>query len=521
MLRKLVIASLPAAILALAGCHAKVQNPIANINSKQPDKVLFDRALDSMAKARYIEARSLLDTLLTTYPDSEYVARAKLSKGDAWYSEGGTAGLQEAEVEYKDFITFFPNLPEAAEAQLKVANIHYKQMEKSDRDFAQAMRAADEYKTLIQQFADSTLVPEAKQRLREVQEVLADRQFRIARFYYLRNNFAASEARLTSLLDTYPLYSSADEALFMMGSLYEKEALGIRLQKNLAEAAKERLSAELDKKAIDAYSRLVTRYPVMARADDARRRLEAMNAPVPTPTPEAIAQNKAEEDSRDDVTRFQQLVGNFRKHPDVSRTSDIGEPTMQEEEIASAPAVIRQLDAELKSTAVTVGSGAAPGANQAPPSSSTQPASGAAEGVQPAASPSQPASAGKGVQASAANQPAPANDPNDLPILASTTPSGSAAASSTANLGAPKSGTPAPAAKGAPTNETPVGNSAANPASSPSAVAPPPSRINEIAVASDPASQGSTVQNGEQQGGKDKQDSSSKKKKKKHKLIPF
>jgi outer membrane protein assembly factor BamD len=128
MLRKLVIASLPAAILALAGCHAKVQNPIANINSKQPDKVLFDRALDSMAKARYIEARSLLDTLLTTYPDSEYVARAKLSKGDAWYAEGGTAGLQEAEVEYKDFITFFPNLPEAAEAQLKVANIHYKQM---------------------------------------------------------------------------------------------------------------------------------------------------------------------------------------------------------------------------------------------------------------------------------------------------------------------------------------------------------------------------------------------------------
>jgi hypothetical protein len=52
-------------------------------------------------------------------------------------------------------------------------------------------------------------------------------------------------------------------------------------------------------------------------------------------------------------------------------------------------------------------------------------------------------------------------------------------------------------------------------------VPPPPSRINEIAVGSDPASQGSTAQNGEQQGGKDKQDSSSKKKKKKHKLIPF
>ena len=38
--------------------------------------------------------------------------------GDAWYNEGGSTGLAQAEIEYKDFITFFPDMPEAAEAQL-------------------------------------------------------------------------------------------------------------------------------------------------------------------------------------------------------------------------------------------------------------------------------------------------------------------------------------------------------------------------------------------------------------------
>jgi outer membrane protein assembly factor BamD len=37
--------------------------------------------------------------------------RAKLWLGDAWYAEGGKAAWQQAEVQYKDFQTFFPNLP--------------------------------------------------------------------------------------------------------------------------------------------------------------------------------------------------------------------------------------------------------------------------------------------------------------------------------------------------------------------------------------------------------------------------
>jgi len=349
MLQKKFIPIVLSAVLFAAGCHhSKVVNPIANVDSKQPDKVLFDRAMDAMKGGKFTVARTLLETMINAYPDSEYIARAKLSVGDSWYNEGGSAAMQQAEAEYKDFITFFPNLPEAAEAQLKVANIHYRQMEKPDRDYRQAMRAEDEFKQMLQQFPDSQLAPEAKQRLRDVQEILAERQWRIARFYLLRDNLAASQARLKSLVNSYPLYSAADEALFTLGSIYEREALSMR-QQHIAEATKEKMVAQYEKEAIDAYTRIVTRYPVMGRVGDARARLAAMKAPVPTPTPEAIAQNQAEENSRESTGKLHAVTSNFRHRPDVARAAKVGEPSMESEQIVSAPAMLQELERAVKS----------------------------------------------------------------------------------------------------------------------------------------------------------------------------
>ena len=182
-------------VITIACTNKKSVNPLANVGSKQPDKVLFDKAMDAMRHNRFDVARLTLQTLINTYPDSEFIARAKLSVGDSWYAEGGTAALAQAEQEYSDFEIFFPNMPEAAEAQLKIANIHYQQMEKADRDFTNAKRAEDEYRKLILQYPENKLVPEAKLRLLEVQEVLAERQFEVGRFYYLRGSFPASIAR--------------------------------------------------------------------------------------------------------------------------------------------------------------------------------------------------------------------------------------------------------------------------------------------------------------------------------------
>jgi outer membrane protein assembly factor BamD len=333
-------------LFALSACtNKKVSNPIASVDSKQPDKILFDRAMDAMKHNRFDVARLTLQTLINTYPDSEFVARAKLAVGDSWYAEGGSAAMTQAENEYKDFITFFPNMPEAAEAQLKIANIHYREMEKPDRDFTHAMRAEEEYRNLIKQFPDSKLVPEAKQRLLEVQEVLAEREFRIGRFYYMRESYNAATARLKTLVDTYPLYSKADEAYFLLGTTYAKQAEHIRalqVSKAFPEAAKGKMLKDREDLAAAAFSKIITRYPETDRVPDAKKALEALHRPVPTPTPEAIAQNKAEEASRHENGMFGRMMGNLHKGPDLAASTKVGEPTMDDPPSTDAPALLKQ-----------------------------------------------------------------------------------------------------------------------------------------------------------------------------------
>jgi len=349
--RKSLIAGLSVVLAFTAACtNKKSVNPLANIGSKQPDKVLFDKAMDAMKHNRFDVARLQLQTLINTYPDSEFVARAKLAVGDSWYAEGGTAALAQAEQEYEDFRTFFPNMPEAAEAQLKVANIHYQQMEKADRDYTHAKRAEDEYRSLILEYPDSKLLPQAKQRLLEVQEVLGEREFEIGRFYYLRDSYPASIARLQSLVDKYPLYSKADQALYLLGQNYEGQIARIRSAPTCdarglprgcsSEVVKGKYIEELTKHASDAYSKILTRYPIMDRSDDAKKRLAALHQPIPRPTKAEVAQNRAEEDSRRQSTVMQNLMGLVKKGPDMASAAKVGEPNLVEPPPVAASQVV-------------------------------------------------------------------------------------------------------------------------------------------------------------------------------------
>jgi outer membrane protein assembly factor BamD len=316
-------------------------NPLGNVASKQPDKELFDKAMIALKKGRFDVARLDLQTMLNTYPNSEYLMRAKLAVGDSWFKEGGTAALAQAESEYEDFITFFPNVPEAAEAKMKVADIFYMQMEKPDRDFANAQKAEQKYREMVQQYPDSTLVPKAKQKLREVQEVLAEREFLIGQYYATKMNYAGSIARLQTVADSYPLYSKSDDLWLQIGDDYAGQAHAIQLARQLPGAVRERLAQVFQDKAAAAYDKVITRYPMAPHVEDARDRLVAMNRPVPDPTEEAVAENTAEVSSQEPVRVGDTLFGMIKHGPLVKQAAHVGDPTMVAPARTTAPEVTK------------------------------------------------------------------------------------------------------------------------------------------------------------------------------------
>jgi outer membrane protein assembly factor BamD len=314
-------------------------------DQKLPDKVLYDKAIDATKRGHFDVARLDLQTLLNTYPDSQYQMKAKLAIGDSWYREGGTAALTQAEQEYKDFITFFPNAPEAAEAQMRVGDIYFRQMDKPDRDYAKATHAEEEYRLMLQQFPESTLVPQAKQRLREVQEVMATREANIAAFYATHNNYPASIARYQTVVDTYPQYSHMDDVLVGLGDAYEAEARYVRAMK-LPEAGKARLEKIYDDQAIAAYSKVILEHSASPHVEDARDRLDAMNVKIPQPTPEQIAASVALENSRRQY-RLQDRARLLVLHqPDVVMAARDGEPTLADPTPTIAPHVVNKIKSD-------------------------------------------------------------------------------------------------------------------------------------------------------------------------------
>jgi len=415
------IAALTLAFLVLASVAAAVDkkpkkkknvdlsaNPLAGVESKQPDKELFDKAMVALKKGRFDVARLDLQTMLNTYPESEYRMRAKLAVGDSWFKEGGSAALAQAEAEYKDFITFFPNAPEAAEAQMKVADIYYQQMEKPDRDPNNAERAELEYRNMINMFPDSTLVPHAKQKLRDVQEVLAEREAEIGLYYESRENFSAAIARLETVIDTYPLYSKSDQALLGIGDAYAGEAHNI-MNAKISGALKERLSAAYMDRAAQAYAKVVTRYPMAPHVEDARDRLVAMNRPVPEPTDAEVAESDAEERSRQGIHFTDKTFDIIRHGPMVVEAVHVGEPSLEDPKRTLAPDISKQ-NVVMFAAAINAGRPPAASIGGVAPTGATEPP----RSDQPSTVPLQmaPPTGGSGVGAeivSAPNGPAAAD----------------------------------------------------------------------------------------------------------------
>jgi len=310
-------AMLPALVAALllvgsACVRHKYDNPITK-DTQQPDKVLFDTSIDDIEHGRYERARLTLQTMMNTYDTSEYLAKAKLAFADSWYREGGAHGLAQAEAEYKDFILFYPHMEEAAEAQFKICNMQFQQMDKADRDTVHARQAEAECKDVLDKYPNSKFAPDAAQKLREAQETLADGEMKVMTFYHHKggNGYFSSANRGQSLADQFPLYSRADDALWMLADDY--------LQ----------MGDKYENKQADAYTRIIRDYPLSSHVEDAKAQLLAMNRPIPEPDPVQIARQKYELENRTKRGLMSKVVGPLSSRPDVSAAAHSGSPRME------------------------------------------------------------------------------------------------------------------------------------------------------------------------------------------------
>jgi outer membrane protein assembly factor BamD len=330
-MRSILLWLLAGSLLAgTSGCHRHKHADLDLADSAEPDKILYDRSVEDIKNKRFDVARLTLQTLLNTYPDSEYLPEAKLAIADSYYQEGVSGALTSAEVEYKDFITFFPHHPQVSFAQYRAAMANYRRLEKPDRDRTYARRAERELQLLLLNYPDSEYAAEGERKLIAVQEILAEGEFRVANFYFKRESWRAAAARLVDLVDRYPNHSKRDLSLWMLGQVYEREMPAFW---------------EPDaKKAAAAYARLVREHPTSEYAEQARAELARLGERVPEPDPVLLAraQNvvpvKEEMEDRPGQGLLGRLFGVFSGRPDISdAAARLGPPPLEQQEPKKLP----------------------------------------------------------------------------------------------------------------------------------------------------------------------------------------
>ncbi|HUF04047.1 MAG TPA: outer membrane protein assembly factor BamD [Aridibacter sp.] len=256
------------------GGNDEYEELIGNVTPGR-DRELFIVATREVRKKNYEVGRLLFQTIITTYPDSDYLPMAKLAVADSFYLEGNTSSLIQAAAAYQDWRTFFPTHPLADRVLLKIAEAEMRQIGLPDRDITRAKRAEQRLRALLQMYPDTILRPQAELRLKEVQDNLGMHNLIVGNFYYKqavkfeKGGLKGAQSRYLENLEKYPEFSLMDEVLYKLAVTYQ-------IEEETDEAAKY-------------FQRLVSDFPNSEYVDKAKEQLNLIGAEIPEPNPDRMA----------------------------------------------------------------------------------------------------------------------------------------------------------------------------------------------------------------------------------------
>jgi outer membrane protein assembly factor BamD len=209
------------AIATLSACAAHTRGAVP-AGTTEPDKFLFDKGTAALNAKKWLTAREFFKQVTETYTQSVYRPDAKLGIGDTYLGEGTAEALVLAINEFREFLSFYPTHRRADYAQLKLGMAHFRQMRQPQRDQSETREAIKEFEAFVARYPGSSLLPEAKQRLREAKDRLSEADYLVGYFYYRQKWYIGAVDRFKVLLKQDPEYTGRDAVYFYLADSLSK-----------------------------------------------------------------------------------------------------------------------------------------------------------------------------------------------------------------------------------------------------------------------------------------------------------
>jgi outer membrane protein assembly factor BamD len=230
-LRIIISVALCLCVCVVCSCSSTSTDP-ADMYKDKTEVQIFRDGQKAMLKKDYDDAISHFEALDARYPFGKYSRQTALDLIYSYHKNGDDVSALAAADRYirtyprdkdTDYAYYMRGLIKFGQNRgffEKYFNIDY-----ADRDLSTLKGAYADFALLKRYHPNSKYVPDAKQHMVFIRNAIARHVYKIAKFYYDRNAYAASANRANEVVQNYQEAPSVPKALALMVKSYRKLGL--------------------------------------------------------------------------------------------------------------------------------------------------------------------------------------------------------------------------------------------------------------------------------------------------------
>ncbi|MCA9741757.1 MAG: outer membrane protein assembly factor BamD [Deferribacteres bacterium] len=197
MRKSLMILFVLAAALLTVSCGGRIKT------ARMPLDERFAYAKGLYEKGKYFDAKTQFQILILNNPGSRIVDQAQYYFADCYYQQNEYI---TAAAEFEKLISLYPRSEFVDDAQYKICLAYFELSPNSALDQKYTYSAIDALQQLLEEYPQSDYVPEATQKLQELRNKLAKKEFDAAEQYrklgYYQSAIISYDEVLRSFFDT-------------------------------------------------------------------------------------------------------------------------------------------------------------------------------------------------------------------------------------------------------------------------------------------------------------------------------
>ncbi len=181
---------------------------------------LMKEAEGEISTDHYQIAIDKLRALKNKFPYSKYAIDAQLRIADVYFLQESFA---EAAGSYEAFSDLHPKHEKASYAMYRTARSYFSDAPTNiARDLTSAHRALDAYQLFLRRFPTAPEVKDARKDINDLRQLLANREFYIGDFYFIRNFYDSAKPRFEKIIELYPETEAAQKSQALLKKIPAK-----------------------------------------------------------------------------------------------------------------------------------------------------------------------------------------------------------------------------------------------------------------------------------------------------------